>query len=169
MGPKDVSDELYSLAYGPEPWVVSYSDCINNGTRFHTRDCEANSHIQCYDVVVSGGHDKDINDYYSVLIDILKLCYMGWHHIYLFKCSWWDISDYRGLLVDPNYTSVNISCTWYKKDSCMLACQVQQVFCLDDARWRGDWKVVQKIVGWNVYDILLVQTCDHEDEEPYEA
>lgn len=50
-----------------------------------------------------------------------------------------------------------------------MASQAQQVFYFDDVIWNGNWKVVQKIVGKNVYDVLHVRTYNHKDEEPAKA
>ncbi|XP_042948658.1 uncharacterized protein LOC122281329 [Carya illinoinensis] len=70
--PGDVSDDLYALACGPDPWVVSYSGCIMNGIGFHTRQREAHRRTQNSGVLVISELDAQSVDFYGVLIDILE-------------------------------------------------------------------------------------------------
>ncbi|KAB1207394.1 hypothetical protein CJ030_MR7G017423 [Morella rubra] len=35
------SDQIYSLACGPDQRVQSYAGCVLNGSRFHTKKCDA--------------------------------------------------------------------------------------------------------------------------------
>ncbi|XP_035544633.1 uncharacterized protein LOC118348016 [Juglans regia] len=54
--PEEVSDDLYALACGPDPWVSSYTGCIMNGTRFHTAQREEHRLTQNSVVLVLGDH-----------------------------------------------------------------------------------------------------------------
>lgn len=69
----DVSNEIYSLAVGPDPRAVRYSGCVINAIRFHTRDREVNLRTQNSGVVVKGEHQSDAADFYGVLTDVLEV------------------------------------------------------------------------------------------------
>ncbi|XP_042972802.1 uncharacterized protein LOC122304609 [Carya illinoinensis] len=165
--PGDVSDDLYALACGPDPWVVSYSGCIMNGIRFHTRQREAHRRTQNSGVLVISELDAQSVDFYGVLTNILEVRYMGWRRVYLFKCDWFDISDSRrGIRVDDHLTSVNMSLTFYKDEPFVLACQASQVFYLKNRMIPGNWYAVQKVVNRNVYDLPLRNLIE---EDAYDA
>ncbi|XP_041001830.1 uncharacterized protein LOC121247540 [Juglans microcarpa x Juglans regia] len=152
--PSEVSEDLYALACGPEPWVVSYSACIMNGIRFHTRNHEELRRTQNSGVLVSGEHQSESVEFYSVVKDILALQYMKWRHVYLFECQWFDIADpIRGIRVGEHLMSVNMSRSWYKDEPFVLACQASQVFYLQNTGLGSNWYAVQKVTNINVYDI----------------
>ncbi|XP_042959909.1 uncharacterized protein LOC122294953 [Carya illinoinensis] len=166
--PDDVADDIYALACGPDPWVSSYSACIMNGIRFHTIKHGEFRATQNSGVVVQGEHRSQPVDFYGVLIDILQLRYMGWRHVYLFRCDWFDIGDRRrGIRVGDHLTSVNTARKWYKDEPFALACQASQVFYLKDTNLGGNWSVVQKITSRNVYDVptMPVANDDVDDAE----
>ncbi|KAG6658574.1 hypothetical protein CIPAW_04G171500, partial [Carya illinoinensis] len=75
------------------PWVSSFSACISNGTRFHTESRGKHRRTQNSGVVVKGEHQSKAVDFYGVLIDILQLKYMGWRHVFLFRCEWFDVAQ----------------------------------------------------------------------------
>ncbi|XP_026452382.1 uncharacterized protein LOC113352830 [Papaver somniferum] len=151
----NVSDEMYSLAVGPDSRVVRYSGCITNAIRFHTRDREVNLRTQNSGVVVKGEHQSNVADFYGVLIDVLELSYLYGNKVFLFRCDWWDTDKRRkNIVTDSHFTSLNFSQTWYKDDPFVLADQVQQVFYLKDLKLRGKWFVVQHVMPRNVYDVL---------------
>lgn len=87
MNPDDVSDDIYALDYRPDPWVVSYHACIMNGTKFHTVSHGHYPKTQNSGVVIKQEHQSKPIDFYGVLIDILQLRFIGWHHVYLFRCD----------------------------------------------------------------------------------
>lgn len=66
-----------------------------NDIRFHTKQREQHRLSQNSRVVVLGEHDGKPVDFYGVLIDIIELYYMGWRHIYLFKCDWFDVDNLK--------------------------------------------------------------------------
>lgn len=148
------TDAIYSLACGPDRDVNSYSGCIVNGIRFHTKDREANLKTQNSGVVVKGDYESQDKDFYGVLVDIIELEYIHGNRVFLFKCDWWDVSRRTGIHVDNHFTSVNVSKTWYKDDPFVLSTQARQVFYVNDTKLRGDWKVVQRIDPRNVYDVV---------------
>ncbi|XP_042979992.1 uncharacterized protein LOC122310182 [Carya illinoinensis] len=170
LNPYEVTDELYALACGPDPWVGSYSGCIINGIRFHTKDREQHRRSQNSGVVVARVHQSMPVDFYGVLKEILELRYMGWHLVYLFKCDWWDVGDHRrGIRVGDHLTSVNTSRKWYQDEPFTLASQCSQVFYLKDDSMVGNWQVVQKITNRNVYDIPPIQTALDDGEDSSEG
>lgn len=150
----NVSDEIYSLAVGPDPRVVRYSGCITNAIRFHTREQEVNLRTQNSGVIVKGEHQSNFADFYGVLTDVLEPSYLYRKKVYLFRCDWWDTDKRKkNIVADSHFTSLNFSQTWYKDDPFVLADQVQQVFYLKDLKLRGKWHVVQHVIPRNVYDV----------------
>ncbi|XP_035547475.1 uncharacterized protein LOC109010280 [Juglans regia] len=163
--PEEVSDDLYALACGPDPWVSSYTGCIMNGTRFHTAQREEHRLTQNSGVLVPGDHQGRPIEYYGVLMDIIVLNYLGWRHVYLFKCDWFDVCDMRrGVRVGNHFTSVDSTRKSYKEEPFVLACQASQVFYLKDTSLGRNWLVVQKVTTRNVYDIPSTTVGD-EDED----
>ncbi|XP_042939624.1 uncharacterized protein LOC122274674 [Carya illinoinensis] len=162
----EVTDDIYALACGPDPWVASYDACIMNGIRFHTENLGKYRRTQNSGLVVNGEHRSKLVDFYGVLIDILQLRYMGWRHVYLFKCEWFDIGDgKRGIRVGDHLTSVNTSRKWYKDEPFALACQASQVFYLKDTSLGGNWFVVQKVTNRNMYDVPTGPVVNDEDND----
>jgi hypothetical protein len=62
--------------------------------------------------------------------------------VYLFECNWWDIgSNTQGIRKEQGFTIVNTSRKWYESDPFILACQVAQVFYMNNPKLDGSWKV----------------------------
>lgn len=140
----EVTDELFSLACGPDPRVVRYSGCIVKGIRFHTNEREKIRKTQNSGVVVKGEHEDCDMDFFGILTDIIGLNYCGGNQVFIFKCDWWHLSNRKGICTDEHFTSINISHTWYKDDPFVLASQAEQVFYLEDTKLKGNWHVVQE-------------------------
>ncbi|XP_042983181.1 uncharacterized protein LOC122312597 [Carya illinoinensis] len=90
---QDVSTDLYTLACGPDLWVATYSACIINGKRFHSKQSEPWRWTQNSGVVVTSENLPNNIDFYGVINEILELCYMGGRHVYLFSCDWFEVGD----------------------------------------------------------------------------
>ena len=60
----EATDELYALTCSPGFRMRTYSACIVNGVRFHTKDREAHCQIQNSGLVVEGEHDGEIIDFF---------------------------------------------------------------------------------------------------------
>ncbi|XP_042964708.1 uncharacterized protein LOC122298930 [Carya illinoinensis] len=162
----EVSDDLYALACGPDPWVASYTSCIMNGTRFHTKHREEHPLTQNSGVLVPGENQGSPIDFYRVLMDIIELNYLGWRHVYLFKCDWFDVCDMRrGIRVGSHFTSLDSTRKSYPEDPFVLGCQASQVFYLKDTSLGRNWLVVQKVTTRNVYDIPSTIVDDQDDDE----
>ncbi|XP_040993377.1 uncharacterized protein LOC121240012 isoform X2 [Juglans microcarpa x Juglans regia] len=79
---------------------------------------------------------------------------MGWHHVYLIECQWFDIADpIRGIRVGEHVMSVNMSRSRYKDEPFVLACQASHVFYLQNTGLGSSWYAVQKVRNKNVYDV----------------
>ncbi|KAF5459572.1 hypothetical protein F2P56_019511 [Juglans regia] len=166
VNPSDISADLYAIACGPDPWVASYVGCIVNGKRFHTKALEELRRTQNSGVFVTGEHQSNSLDFYGSIDDVLELHYMGWRHVYLFKCQWYDVGDRRrGIRVDNHMCNVNMNWTWYKDEPFVLACQASQCFYIKDTRVKGNWYVVQKFIDRNVYDIPTGAPVEDHDAE----
>ncbi|KAA8544348.1 hypothetical protein F0562_022384 [Nyssa sinensis] len=133
-----------------------------NGFKFHTIQREKYRQTQNSGVVVTVYKgDKEIQ-YYGVLKDIIELSYCFDNKIFLFKCDSWDVGNKRTRIHTDSYcTSVNMARTRYTNDPYVLASQVKQVFYLKDARFRGNWYVVDLVKPRNIYDFLEVNEEDN--------
>ncbi|KAG8371561.1 hypothetical protein BUALT_Bualt13G0100800 [Buddleja alternifolia] len=67
------TDELVSLANGPDTRVKYYNGCNVNGFRFHTKDHESNKKTQNSGEVVDGEHNQKIIEFYGVITDIIEM------------------------------------------------------------------------------------------------
>jgi Domain of unknown function (DUF4216) len=168
-----VTDELYALACGPDQRVNHYTSCIIGGMRFHTRELEMQRRTQNSGIATTGYKGEEEIEYLGVLIDIIELNYGSNHSVFLFQCDWWDISNKKiGIHIDPYFTSVNFTRTWYQNEPYILATQAAQVIYLKDPKYRGDWHVVQKIIPRGVYDIPtraeMDENSDIQEEEAFQ-
>lgn len=159
------SKHLYDLACGPDRHVRSYRGCIVNGVRYHTKECAETRTTQNSGVSVSGEDETSITEYYGELKNILELRYPGQNLVYLFECDWWDTGSATGVRMDQGFTIVNTSRKWCESDPFILACQASQVFYLDDPKLGGNWKVVQKWINRDIYDIPTVQKGDNTEDD----
>ncbi|KAL4354977.1 hypothetical protein GQ457_06G007590 [Hibiscus cannabinus] len=88
----EVSDELFSLDYGPNKHAQTYTCCIVNGVRFHAKARDEHLTSQNSGVTVEGNHKKNQINFYGVLIDIIQLNYIKDYKVVLFKCNRFDLS-----------------------------------------------------------------------------
>ncbi|KAL3849603.1 hypothetical protein ACJIZ3_011485 [Penstemon smallii] len=166
------SEELLSLANGPDTRVKLYSGCNVNGFRFHTKDRGSNKKTQNSGVVVEGEHHKNIIDFYGVLKDIIEVDYLrGGKRVLIFRCDWWSLKKSLGIWKDrdSNITSVNVCKTWYEDQPFVLAYQVRQVYYVQDLKLGKNWRVVEKIQPRGSYDVPKRNDMEPNDlEEPYQ-
>ena len=73
----NVSQELYSLACGPDSQVSFFKGCIMNGVRFHIKNCNRTCCTQNSGITVPGEHGSMTINYYGELRNILELRYIG--------------------------------------------------------------------------------------------
>ncbi|KAA0036187.1 uncharacterized protein E6C27_scaffold69G00560 [Cucumis melo var. makuwa] len=85
---KFISDDLYALACGPNDCARSYSGCIANGVRFHTKDHDSRRTTQNSGVIVPGGDETGQIFFYGELHEIIRLQYICMKAVVLFKCEW---------------------------------------------------------------------------------
>ena len=142
-----VLDEVYSLASGLDARIHTYTGCIVNGVRFHTKDRDDHRITQNSGICVSGEHDGEDVNFYGVLTNVVELDFLFGYK--------------KKIQQDPYFTIINVSSTWYENDPFILATQARQVFYLDDYKNGQNWKVVQKVQHRHLWDILEV---DHATE-----
>jgi hypothetical protein len=160
------SQQLYDLACGPDRHIRSYKGCIVNGVRYHTKEYSETRTTQNSGIFVSGDDGNSVTEYYGELKNILELRYPGQNVVYLFDCDWWDTRSATGLRMEQGFTFVNTSRKWCESDPFILACQASQVFYLDDPKLGGNWKVVQKSINRDIYDIPTMHNGNNaEDDE----
>ncbi|KAI0524622.1 hypothetical protein KFK09_003999 [Dendrobium nobile] len=137
-GSLEGKEDLYSLAMGPDIRVN------NSG------------------VSVQGSHKDESIDFYGILTDVVDLSYIDGNHVVLFKCKWFDLEHKKAITIDDDFTSINISKTWYDNDPYVLAGQVTQVFYVQDTKLRGDWHVVQKVKHRHLFDSTLMNYLNED-------
>ncbi|XP_049359540.1 uncharacterized protein LOC125824236 [Solanum verrucosum] len=157
------TDELISLAVGPEPLVHRYSIFMVNGFRFHTKELVRKT--QNSGVLVRGDDSDSNKEYYGVLEDIYELCYVGNRKVHLFKCHWWDVARLgRGYKIDKyGFTSVNTHCALNTNEPFVLASQCEQVFYLKDMVDK-DWLVVVKTNPRDLFNMTEVEETVMNEE-----
>ncbi|WKA12924.1 hypothetical protein VitviT2T_030267 [Vitis vinifera] len=173
----EATDELYSLACGPDNRVHTYMGCIVNGVRFHTKDHDDRRITQNSGICVSGEHDGEEVDFYGVLSNVVVLNYVLRYKVIIFKCTWLDTNQKKKRIKhDYNFTTIQVISTWYDNDPFILATQAQQVFYLDDYKNGHNWKVVQKVNHRHMWDVperdtnieIDEKVCGGSDEEAYQ-
>lgn len=177
-GTNDIDNELLSLACGPNKNVKCFKGIIVNGFRFHTKERERqrktqNSGVKVAGDLINGGSANTMGEieYYGVLTDIVELCYLGGHRIILFKCDWLDVfREGVGFRKDAHgFISLNFSRLLRTDEPFVLACQVEQVFYVEDNNRKG-WRIVVKTEPRDFYNMPLNVTdevlVDDDDGEP---
>ncbi|KAK1645184.1 hypothetical protein QYE76_062989 [Lolium multiflorum] len=155
----NASEDLKSLAAGPDRRVVVYAGCNVKGARFRTLTRDKDLKTQNSGVATKGSFgDADETDYYGVLQEVLELQYgtnkHGDRSVYLFRCDWFDLASKGSKIKDDGFfKSVNTSILWFKNSPFILASQAETCFYLEDTKFGDPWKVVQKFSHRHVYDV----------------
>jgi hypothetical protein len=135
---KNVEDDLFALASGPDPRVSSNSSCVVNGVRFCTAERDKYKKTQNFGLSCPAVHGNGVIDYFGKLIDIIELQYHNKNDgtkrsVVLFKCEWYKLDGKKTAMKDDGfYRSINTESFWYKKKCFILATQARQVFYLPD-------------------------------------
>ncbi|XP_058216777.1 uncharacterized protein LOC131327648 [Rhododendron vialii] len=143
QGSPEATDELWSLANGPDALIDTYSGCISNGVQFHTIEHDNRHTSQNSGVLMVGEHEQQTIDFYGFLTKVWELSYLFNHRVVLFQCEWYNTGSSRTMRVDAHCKSIDTSTRWYKDDSFVLPSQVQQVFYIKDTKFGENWKVVE--------------------------
>ncbi|CAO2840769.1 unnamed protein product [Amaranthus hypochondriacus] len=100
------------------------------------------------------GDDSSCKEYYGVLRDIFQVHYPGGNHVFVFKCSLFDIENYgRGYKVDEHrLISVNKNRCLKSDEVYVLESQVEQVFYIEDER-NENWQFVIKAQPRDFYNM----------------
>jgi hypothetical protein len=155
----NASEDLKSLAAGPDRRVVVYAGCNVKGARFRTLTRDKDLKTQNSGVATKGSFgDADETEFYGVLQEVLELQYgtnkHGDRSVYLFRCDWFDLAGRGSKIKDDGYfKSVNTSVLWFKNSPFILASQAETCFYLEDTKFGDPWKVVQKFSHRHVYDV----------------
>ncbi|KAF7126992.1 hypothetical protein RHSIM_Rhsim11G0003200 [Rhododendron simsii] len=81
----EATDELWSLANGPNLLVKEHYGCITNGLRFHTREVDDHLRSQNSCVLAHGDREGKMHNYYGHLIKVWEFEYM---FFYLNDTKW---------------------------------------------------------------------------------
>ena len=170
QGSPEATDELYSLASGPDRRVSLYHSCVVNGIRFHTKDIDDRHTTQNSGVLVLGDHYEDMIDFYGVLPNVVVLDYIFNNQVVLFKCEWFDTDPNKKRLQDDGVLRcINVDNKWYEEDPYVLASQAQQIFYVNDPKLGSSWKVVQKVLHRHIFDVpeqTTTNDSENDNEDP---
>ena len=81
----EATDEMWSMANGPNSLVNTYSGCICNGVRFHARDRDNHRKSQNSGLVVEGDHEGQFIKLYGYICKVWEMTYMFRHRVVLFQ------------------------------------------------------------------------------------
>ncbi|KAH7862720.1 hypothetical protein Vadar_008568 [Vaccinium darrowii] len=167
---KVATDELWSLANGPNLLVKEYSGCIINGVRYRIREVDNRRRSQNSGVLAEGDHEGKMHNFYGHLIKVLEFEYMCQKNVILFQCEWYNTGNTGRnytIRADNYCTSIDVKSRWYQSDPFILPSQAKQVFYLNDTKWGEPWQVVQLVQHRGVFDIPEVG--DSEPPDPQEC
>ncbi|KAG6527797.1 hypothetical protein ZIOFF_009926 [Zingiber officinale] len=137
-----VSNDLRSIARGPNVIGIRYEKFISNGFRFHTKEVERKRKTQNCGVTVrattsSYSSVKDHNpvlselDYYGILQNVIELDYGGGRKVVFFECEW--VSKGKRLKLDEDgFVLANFKNVRHNNEPYILASQAMQVFYVED-------------------------------------
>ncbi|KAI8526182.1 hypothetical protein RHMOL_Rhmol13G0289000 [Rhododendron molle] len=155
----EATDELWSLANGPNLLVKEHYGCITNGFRFRTREVDDRRRSQNSGVLAHGDHEGKMHNYYGHLIKVWEFEYMCENTVILFQCEWYNTGNTgrNGTIRTDKYcTSINVRSRWCQSDPFILPSQAKQVFYLNDTKWGEPWQVVQLVKQRGVFDLPKV-------------
>ncbi|XP_028107689.1 uncharacterized protein LOC114306623 [Camellia sinensis] len=89
----EATEELWSLANGPNFLVKEYSGCIINCVRFHTKELDNRRKSQNSGVLIEGDYKGEMHEFYGHLCNIWKFEYMCQNKVVLFQCKWYNTGN----------------------------------------------------------------------------
>lgn len=161
------SEEIISLANGPDEFARKFKGYFVNGFRFRTKKYENHRTTQNSGVVLkantmSYASVRDQNPrsgdvtFHGVLTDIVEIRYTNTLKFVLFKCDWVD--SLVGVKEDEfKFTLVNFNHLLYKENGIgdepfILAQQARQVCYVQDPL-DSDWHVVLTMTVRDLFDM----------------
>ena len=162
----EATDELWSLANGPNMLMKFYSGCMCNGVRFHTKDRDNRRKSQNSGLVVNGDHDGKAIDFYGYLCNVCEMTYIFGYRVVLFCCEWFNLGSGRTVQTDAHFTSIDVRGRWYQNDPFVLPSQVHQVFYVNDPKLGPHWQIVQRIQHRGIWDIPELDDVESNNDEP---
>lgn len=140
-----VTNDIKTLAFGPDQAIEHLTGYVCNGFRFHTQSRDVGKKFQNYGVCVTSNlkgyaSARDLNpsegvlDYYGLLQEILQVRY-GTYKVVLFKCKWYDIlREHQGYKIENGTLLLNSSRLQWTNEPYILASQARQCFYVPDPR-----------------------------------
>ncbi|XP_028114591.1 uncharacterized protein LOC114312555 [Camellia sinensis] len=166
----EATEELWSLANGPNLLVKEYSGCVINGVRFHTKELDNRCKSQNSGVLTEGDYKGEMHEFYGHLCNIWEFEYMCQNKVVLFQCEWYNTGNTgrsRTVRADTYCTSIDVTSRWYQSDPFILPSQAKLVFYLNDTKWGQPWQVVQRVQHRGVFDVPEVGDGEPPDQPEF--
>ena len=87
-GASEATDELYSLAIGPDSRVCSYTGCVVNGVKFVTVNRDVSHKTQNSGVCVPSTHLGEEINFYGILLEVLEFYFVKGCKAIMVYASW---------------------------------------------------------------------------------
>ncbi|KAG5524237.1 hypothetical protein RHGRI_031043 [Rhododendron griersonianum] len=159
----EATDELWSLANGPNLLVKEHYGCITNGFRFHTREVDDRHRSQNSGVFAHGDHEGKIHNCYGHMIKVWEFEYMCQKIVLLFQCEWYNIGNTEvgdGEPLDPP------ECTDAFQQESMTS--EVPIDIEDNIRFRREDAEVEVITGVGPLHETIENLTDDEVDEEHE-
>ncbi|XP_028095166.1 uncharacterized protein LOC114295170 [Camellia sinensis] len=89
----EATNDLWSLANGPNLLVKEYSGFIISGVRFRTREVDNRRKSQNSGVLTEGDHEGVAHEFHGHLCNVWELEYMCHNKVVLFQCEWYNTGN----------------------------------------------------------------------------
>nr|GEU84300.1 hypothetical protein [Tanacetum cinerariifolium] len=123
--------ELFALAYGPTPTLISVNSCVVNGVRFVVHSHDERRTTQNNSICSPGRKDREM--YYGQLQEILEFSYLSFK-VVLFRVKWFDTSNeghkVKHLVLRNNMTQILTKGEAFKDDQYIITTQTNNASTL---------------------------------------
>ncbi|XP_030482309.2 uncharacterized protein LOC115699180 [Cannabis sativa] len=159
--PTKVSDELFSLAIGPDFEINTYSGCVVGGVRFLTEEKDSHRIAQNSGLYSISESEGKVAECYGSLCNVWELKYSFGHRVVLFKAKWFDTDPEAGTPSKCNITQIRVKVTY--DTAFVLAKDAEQTIYLNG---NFGLKYAQKVrprLFWDVHETSSKMEVDKDD------
>lgn len=160
--PEEVTNDMYSLACGPEAKVNLYSGCVVDGIRFVTEDEDKDRISQNSGVFCVKEIKGEKVELYGVITSVWEVNFPHGQRVVLFKCKWFrPDKEFSSAQHDCNLLRLDPKRTWHEYFPYLLATEAQLAFF---PRFDDFHMYAQKLEHRLFWDVLDSSGIGEEDE-----